>query len=282
MFGRRPPKPDPALLARVSDATEVDLGTYPEDVLAVTGAYPARRGLDRRPEAASSFRRLDSHARKAAMQSALDRLIAEGTLHLPHGASLEKVVADGLDGKLAVNGPLADLYELAYWFHRRGFQAGMIVNMWVSDGLKDVQMPSGVTAPGLESCFGLPPSRGGDISVLLVERPDNQAGTRSYALRTVHQEFARLAGFLFAGVSGEEGALGATASMSFRFGQASLKVESDFVRKVGEDEAISRITYASQSRRRKKQEEPSYHKFSSSDLASMMTQQFAHASSRTE
>jgi hypothetical protein len=44
MFGRRPPRPDPALLARVSDAAEVDLGTYPEDALAVVGAYPSRGG----------------------------------------------------------------------------------------------------------------------------------------------------------------------------------------------------------------------------------------------
>jgi len=56
MFGRRrPPGPDPALLARVSDTTDVDLGTYPEDALAVVGAYPARHALDHRPDGASSY-----------------------------------------------------------------------------------------------------------------------------------------------------------------------------------------------------------------------------------
>ena len=50
MFGKKTaPKPDAALLARVSDSSEVDLGTYPEDALAVTGAYPARGSLDPRP-----------------------------------------------------------------------------------------------------------------------------------------------------------------------------------------------------------------------------------------
>jgi hypothetical protein len=282
MFGRRPAKPDPALLARVSDAAEVDLGTYPEDALAVVGAYPARHGLDHRPDGLSSFRRLDSQARKAAMQSALDRLIAEGTLDLPPGTSLEKAVAGGLDGKLAVSGPLAQLYDLACWIHRQGFQAGMIVNTWATDGLKGVQMPSGVAAPGLESCFGLPPSRGEDISVLLVERPDNQAGTRSYKLRTVRQEFTRMAGFLFAGVSSEGDVLGAIATMSFRFGQATLKVESEFMRKGRENEAIARITYEAQSRKRKKPAEPSFYTFTSSDLPEAMTQQFVSAAARTQ
>jgi hypothetical protein len=282
MFGRKPAMPDPALLTQVSDATEVDLGTYPEDALAVVGAYPARHGLDRRPDGASSFRRLDAAARKAAMQAALDRLIAEGTLSRPPGVSLEKVVADGLDGKLAVNGPLASLYDLAFWIHRNGFQAGIIVNLWVSDGLKGVPMPAGVMAPGLETCFALPPARGESIRVLLVERPDNQAGTRSYTLRTVRQEFSRVAGFLFAGVTRDEDVLGAIVSMSFRFGQVALKVETDFARQHGEDEAIAKIAYETQSRRQKKQEEPSFFTVSPGSLADVMTDQFARASARTQ
>ena len=135
MFGKKTaPKPDAALLARVSDSSEVDLGTYPEDALAVTGAYPARGALDPRPDGPSAFRRLDSEARKAAMQAALDRLVADGTLNMPPGASLKDVVADGLDGKLAVMGPMADLYRLACWFHRRGFQSGMVMFMETTDG----------------------------------------------------------------------------------------------------------------------------------------------------
>src|SRR5580693_9627174 len=93
MFGKKTaPKPDASLLARVSDSSEVDLGTYPEDALAVTGAYPARRSLDPKPDGPSAFRRLDSQSRKAAMQAALDRLIGVGTLNVPHGTSLKDVV----------------------------------------------------------------------------------------------------------------------------------------------------------------------------------------------
>jgi hypothetical protein len=113
MFGHRGASPDPALLARVSDSGDVDLGTYPEAVLAVTGAYPGRGGLDQWAESSSSFRRLDSQARQAAMQAALDRLVAEGTIAARPGASLKDVVTAGLDGKLALTGPMGDLYRLS-------------------------------------------------------------------------------------------------------------------------------------------------------------------------
>jgi hypothetical protein len=282
MFGRRPPRPDPALLAQVTDTAEVDLGTYPEDVLAVVGAYPARHALDHRPDTRSAFRQLDSQARKAAMQAALDRLVAEGTLNLPPGTSLEKVVTDGLDGKLAINGPLAGLYDLAFWFHRRGVEAGVIVSTAATDGLKDVQMPAGVPAPGLETCFGLPPSGGTDVFVLLVERPDYPAGTRSYTLRSVRQEFTRLAAFLFADIITEGESLAGAVSMTFRFGQASLKEEADFIRNHGEDTVHGRITFGSQRGKRKKQDEARYYKFSPSDLPELMTEQFGRAASRTQ
>jgi hypothetical protein len=277
-----PPEPDPALLARVTEATEVDLGTYPEDALAVVGAYPARGALDRWPGGLSSFRRLDGEARRAAMQAALDRLAAEGTLQVPPGADLTGIVADGLDGKLAVNGQLAELYRLSWWFHRHGFQAGMVVSMATSDGLRGVQMPYGVSAPGLETCFCLPPAGNGGAIVLLVERPDNEAGTRTYTLRTVRQEFTRVAAFLFADVTTEGEALLAGSNMTFRFGEASLKIGTNFVRKDGADVAYGQvITKTTLRNRKKKEEEPRYVKASPSELVDRMTNYFVTAMART-
>jgi hypothetical protein len=276
MFGRRrPPGPDPALLARVSDAAEVDLGSYPEDALAVVGAYPSRGGLDHGPDAASSFRRLDSQARKLAMQEALDRLIAGGTLDVPAGTALERVVADGLDGKLAISGPLADLYRLSTWFHRHGYQGGMVVSMTTTEGLRGAPLPPGVAGPGLETCVAVPPPDGGDVSVLLVERPDHQAGTRSYTLRTVRQEFTRIAGFLFADVLTPGEALRAEAAEWFRFGQRSLKVETQFVRAEGEEAAIGRVIVQA-----RKAAEPRYLKVSASELVSLMTSRFVSTAAR--
>jgi hypothetical protein len=281
MFGRRPPKPDPALLARVSDAAEVDLGTYPEDALAVTGAYPARGGLDHLAEGPSAFRRLDSPSRKAAMQAALDRLAAAGTIDVPAGSSLEAVVSAGLDGKLAVTGPLADLYRLSLWFHRQGFQSSMVVSMTAKGGLTSARMPPGVPPPGLENCFGLPP--GGDgAPVLLVERPDNEAGARSYTLRTPRREFARMAAFLFADVTTGGEALLAVAEMRFRFDREFLKVATSFIRKDGEDVAYGLMTVETPEKMKGKQQEERYLKVSASELADAVTEYFLAASSRTQ
>jgi hypothetical protein len=86
MFGHRSPiPPDPAMLARVSDdVTEVSFGTYPEAALAVLGVNPAH-GPPRKPssEAASPFDQLDGPARDAAMQAALNQLIAAGKVQFP-------------------------------------------------------------------------------------------------------------------------------------------------------------------------------------------------------
>ena len=280
MFGKKTaPKPDAALLARVSDASEVDLGTYPEDVLAVTGAYPARRALDPRPDGPSVFRRLDTQSRQVAMLAALDRLIADGTLNVPHGTSLKDVVADGLDGKLPVMGPMADLYRLAFWFHRRGFQSGMAVFMETTEGLKDAAMPAGVPAPGAETCLAIEPPDGGDVSVLLVERNNNDAGTRSYALRTVRQQFTRMAAFLFADVITPGEALRVRVDQQYRFGQKSLKIENEFVRNEGEDTAIGRvIMHATKPKNR----EPRYIKVTQSELIDLMTSRFITSAGRTQ
>jgi hypothetical protein len=280
MFGKKTaPKPDAALLARVSDTSDVDLGTYPEDALAVTGAYPARGALDPSPDGPSAFRRLDAPARKAAMQAALDRLIADGTLNVPHGSDLKGVVADGLDGKLPVMGPMADLYRLAFWFHRRGFQSGMVVDMGTTEGLHGVAMPPGAPAPGVETCLGVQPPDGGDVSVLLCERADNEAGTRCYTLRTVRREFTRMAAFLFADVITPGEALHAQADQNYRFGQNSLRIQNVFVRHEGEDAAIGRVTMHVP---KKKDKEPRYIKVSQNELIDFMTKRFIESSARTQ
>jgi hypothetical protein len=280
MFGKKTaPKPDAALLARVSDSSEVDLGTYPEDALAVTGAYPVRGALDPKPDGPSAFRRLDSQSRKVAMQAALDRLIADGTLNVPHGTSLKDVVADGLDGKLAVMGPMADVYQLAYWFHRRGFQSGMVMFMEETEGLAGVQMPPGAPAPGAETCLAVQPPDGGDVSVLLVERNNIEAGTRCYTLRTVHQQFTRMAAFLFADVITPGEALRVRVEQQFRFGQKSLKIENLFVRNEGEDAAIGRVTMNAT---KPKNREPRYIKVTQSELIDVMTSRFVASAGRTQ
>ena len=279
MFGKKTPKPDAALLARVSDTSDVDLGTYPEDALAVTGAYPARGGLDPRPDGLSAFRRLDGQSRKAAMQAALDRLVADGTLNVPAGSSLKDVVADGLDGKLPVMGPMADLYRLAFWFHRRGFQSGMVVDLGTTEGLHGVAMPPGVPAPGVETCLAVQPPDGGEISVLLVERADNEAGTRCYTLRTVRREFTRMAAFLFADVITPGEALRVQADQNYRFGQNSLRIQNVFVRNEGEDAAVGRVTMHVP---KKKDKEPRYIKVSQSELIDLMTSRFIGSAARTQ
>lgn len=280
MFGKKTaPKPDAALLARVSDTSDVDLGTYPEDALAVTGAYPVRAGLDPRPEGGSAFRRLDGESRKAAMQAALDRLIADGTLNLPPGPDLKSVVTDGLDGKLTVMGPMADLYRLAFWFHRRGFQSGMVMFMETTEGLRDTVMPPGVPGPGAETCLAVPPPDGGDSSVLLVERNNIEAGTRCYTLRTVRAQFIRMAAFLFADVLTPGEALRVRVEQQYRFGQKSLKIENEFVHNEGEDAAIGRVIMHAV---RKKDKEPRYIKVTQTELVDLMTNRFVTSAARTQ
>jgi hypothetical protein len=290
MFGRRPAKPDAALLARVSDDRDVELGTYPEPVLAVTGAYPARRGLDPRPESPSSFRRLDETARNAAMQAALDRLAGDGTLAVDPGEDLRDVVAAGLDGKLSLAGELGELYRLCFWFRRKGLLSGMVVTMAVSDtvegavSLREVpyEAPPGTPPPGVESCFQVPPD-GRDGWVLLVERPDNVAGTRSYTLRTVRREISRMGDFLFPGPAPgpvpEGYALRADADMWFRFGPRTLQMENAFIHPHGEDTAIVRIVTPGD---RKKNEEPRLYRAGRDQLVHGLIDTYQKGAARTQ
>ena len=188
------------------------------------------------------------------------------------------MVADGLDGKLAVMGPMADLYRLACWFHRRGFQSGMVMFMETTEGLKDVAMPPGVPGPGGETCLAVQPPDSGDVSVLLVERNNIEAGTRSYTLRTVHRQFIRMASFLFADVITPDEALRVRVDQQFRFGQKSLKIENEFVRNEGEDAAIGRVTMNAT---KPKNREPRYIKITQSQLIDLMTSRFVASAGRT-
>ena len=274
MFGRHQPKPDPALLAQARDAGEVRLGAYPEEVLAVTGAYPLNGSLDPRPgpeSGASPFRHLDTPARRAAMRAALDRLLAEGTVTLPAGVSLEDAVSNGLSGRLPVTGELGQLYRLSAWCRKRGFRSGFLVYLAVPEG---VQVPPETVPPGVETAISVL-AGGSEAPVLLVERPDYDVGTRSYALRTVRQEFTRLAGFLFADVTIPEGQyLRADADMQFRFGPRTLKVDNSFVREAGAEEALGKIVVGT------KKDEPRYIRVSASDLVNLMTSRFEATEAR--
>lgn len=275
MFGRDRPKPDPALLAQARDTGEVQLGAYPEELLAVTGAYPLSGSLDPRPgqeSGASPFRHLDTPARQAAMRAALDRVLAEGTVTLPAGASLEDAVSGGLSGRLPVTGELGQLYRLSAWCRQRGFRSGFLVYLAVPEG---VQVPPEAVPPGVETAISVL-AGGHEAPVLLVERSDYGAGTRTYALRTVRQEFTWLAGFLFADVSIPEGqCLRADADMQFRFGPRTLKVDNSFVREAGAEEALGKIVVGT------KKEEPRYIRVSASDLVNLMTSRFEATEART-
>lgn len=79
MFGTRLAEPESRCWRRVSHVSEIDLGAYPEDLLAVTGAYPTPGALDYDPDSIPAFCRLDGQARMSAMQTAYGRLVSDGT-----------------------------------------------------------------------------------------------------------------------------------------------------------------------------------------------------------
>lgn len=279
MFGRRRPQPDLSVLARVRDAGEVPLGTYPEDVLAVTGAYPRRGSLDHRPDrpsgGGSSFTRLDSHARQAALRAALDRLLADGTVSLDAATPLEDAVAAGLSGRLPVTGELGDLYQVCVHCRQYGFKGGVVIHLAVLEG---VQMPAGVAAPGVETAVTVS-AHDSHPPVLLVERADAESGTRSYALRTPAQEFTRLAAFLFADAIDGDQAIIANADMWFRFGQRNLRIENNFVRKAGEERAVGRLIMHAD---RKRKPEPRFITISAGELIEAMTRTFEDTVARAQ
>jgi hypothetical protein len=214
MFGHRSPvPPDPTLLARVgNDEVEVDLGTYPEAALATLGIDPHHGSSDKwPPDYSSPFGRLTGPARDAAMQAALDQLIAEGTVQLPADARLHQVVEDGQRGRLKLSEPLATLHELAYWCHRHRERIKIAVRFEASDGLANVPMPGGLHLPVAEICYGLP----GHKSYFLAARADHHTGTITYTLCTALQVFRRVEEFLFADITTSGESLVATVEMAF-------------------------------------------------------------------
>lgn len=202
MFGHRSPvPPDPALLARVGDDAEIDLGTYPGAALAVLGVNPMHGSPHKRPgDGASPFGRLDDPARDAAMQAALDQLIVAGTVRFPAGVPLRQAVEDGLHGRLELSEPLATLHELAYWCHRRRMRFLMGITAGVGHWAPDQEELTGLRLMVEETCYGLPEH----MDHLLVEREDHQADANTYTLRTVRREFLQLEEFLFSDITTPE------------------------------------------------------------------------------
>ena len=123
------------------------------------------------------------------------------------------------------------------------------------------------------------PPDGADVSVLLVERNNIEAGTRCYTLRTVHQQFIRVAAFLFADVITPGEALRVRIEQQFRFGQKSLKIENLFVRNEDEDAAFGRVTMNAT---KPKNREPRYIKVTQDELIDLMTSRFVASAGRTQ
>jgi hypothetical protein len=95
----------------------------------------------------------------------------------------------------------------------------------------------------------------------------------------VHQQFIRMAAFLFADVITPDEALRVRVDQQFRFAQRSLKIENEFVRNEGEDAAIGRVTMNAT---KPKNREPRYIKITQSELIDLMTSRFVASASRTQ
>lgn len=241
MFRRRVSL-DAALLERVSDASEVLLGTYPEAVLAVTGVSRLGSAIQG-PDGPSPFARLDDQARNAAMQTALDQLIANGTVGLKAGTPVKAAVAAGQSGKLPVTGELGELCRLMPALSR--FKSGIILHLKVPEGLEGGEMPPGVPPPGYEYGYTVPFSTTAAL-ILLVERPDLEAGTRSYTLRTLRAEVSRMADFLFCdtragGVLTGEPSPQVDVRVVFNSKGGLVVIDHSFTRSPGEEHAAGRM-----------------------------------------
>jgi hypothetical protein len=234
MFGRHRISLDTSLLERVSDTSEVSLGTYPEAVLAVTGG-DSLESVSRHPDSPSPFARLDDQARNAAMQAALDGLIADGTVGLAAGTTVKTAVAAGQAGKLPVTGELGELCRLVRGLRR--FQSAVIVDLEVPEGCEVTEVPP----PGAEFGYTVPFGAAAS-AILLVERPDFKAGTRSYTLRTMRAEISRIADFLFrdapaGSAPAWEQPLHAAVRVVLRGKGGVVTADHSFTRSQGEDQA---------------------------------------------
>jgi hypothetical protein len=199
MFGRRRAALDTSLFEQVSDNNEVSLGTYPEAVLMVTGVGRLEPEAPR-PDSSSPFGRLDEQGRNAAMQTALDELIGNGTIDLPTGTTVKTALA-AKAGKLPVTGELGAVCGLIPVLRQ---SKGMVIAELTIPGASADGSPDGsadgdeAEALPLEVEFGYTMPFGAAAStVLLVERPDFATGARSYTLRTLRAELGRIADLLF-------------------------------------------------------------------------------------
>ena len=241
MFRRRVSL-DAALLERVSDASEVPLGTYPEAVLAVTGVSRLGSAIQG-PGSPSPVARLDDQARNAAMQTALDQLIANGTVGLEAGTPVTAAVAAGQSGKLPVTGDLGELCRLMPALSR--FKSGIILHLKVPEGLEGGEMPPGVPPPGYEYGYTVPFGTTAAL-ILLVERADFAAHTRSYTLRTLRAEVSRMADFLFCdpragGVLAGGPSLQVDARVVFSSKRGLVMIDHSFTRSPGDKHAVGRM-----------------------------------------
>jgi len=229
---------DAALLERVSDANEVPLGTYPEAVLAVTGGGRLA-SVAQDPASPSPFVRLDDRGRNAAMQTALDQLIVNGTVGLKAGTPVRAAIAAGKSGKLPVTGELGELCRLMAAVDR--LKSCIIMHLKVPEGLEAGEMPSGVPPPGYEFGYTVPFGTTAAL-ILLVERPDFEAGTRSYTLRTLRAEISRMADFLFCdapagGVLTRGPSMQVDASVIVNTKGGVATIDHTFTRRPGEERA---------------------------------------------
>ena len=285
MFGHRSPvPPDPALLARVgNDDVEVDLGTYPEAAMAAVGVNPTHGSPDKPPgDKASPFSQLDGPARDAAMQAALDQLIAEEMVQLPANAHLHQVIDDGLHGRLKLSEPLATLHELAYWCHCRRLRFMMGVSIGVAhwaDG-----QPGEIRVLDDETCFGIP----GHIDHVLVKRIDRQTGTAAYALRTVRREFVRVEDLLFSDVATPQESLVAKLQLLF-VSKPALSVARQMLteqlvinRDHGKDYAVGSFEITGVSVAGKQQRKPELVPLARGQLADTLTKNFAAVAAKVK
>lgn len=279
MLGRRQVSLDTSLLGRVSDASEVSLGAYPEAVLAVTGAD--RLGsVSRHPSSPSSFARLDDQARDTAMQAALDRLIADGTVAVPAGTTVRTAVAAATAGKLPVSGALGELCRLTLGLRR--FRSAIVAELKAPQGDAAADMPPGVPPPGVEFGYCVPFSAAKEI-ILLVERPDFAAGNRSFTLRTLQAEINRIADFLFCdpaagAVAGQS--LHAEVRMVFRSKGGFATVDHNLARSQGEDHAVAAMIVGGVTIFNKLEDEQTDSRLPRTGLVNAMVTQFVTATAR--
>ncbi len=244
---RRAPDLDPQLLDRVAAGDEVQLGTFPDAVLALCGAHPVRTAFDQgttdvagtsaAPE--SPFGRLVGAGRRAALQAALDELTATGILALPSDISVDRVVSAGLRGKLAPAGDLGTLHRICTDLHQHGYPAAMMLGMAVIHAPASSERTSATVR---ENGYCLDTARE-RVPVMLVERADLAAGGRSFALRTAPAQLDRAGDLLFAADPGPYGSPFVQAQLLFRARNHFVDIELRLGRQPGTPQAVGTAAF---------------------------------------